>query len=210
VIERVQAIVEGAAAVGVRLTAAQAQGIARFGDLVLKWNETHNLVSATDSERFLPRHLVDSLSVVPFVRGKRLLDLGSGAGLPGIPVAFAAPDVRVVLLDRSQRKLRFARQAVIELGLENVEVVVADAREYRPERLFDTVVARAVMPPVGLWGVARTLLADGGVLLVQCGDPATLALPRNVTIDHHRVVIPGLDAVHWVLELSESGPVAQT
>jgi 16S rRNA (guanine527-N7)-methyltransferase len=200
-------IAEGARALGVALTAEQVEKLAQYSERVLRWNATHNLVSSADIPRFLPRHLLDSLSLVPYLRGASVLDLGTGAGLPGVPLAIAATSRHFVLLDRSERKLRFARQAVIELSLANAEIVVADAREYRPGRFFDTVVARAVMAPVELWRVARALLAADGVLIVQCGDPAALELPEGVTIGRHRIDIPGLDVPHWVLELNAASPV---
>jgi len=206
-VKRDATIVEGASVLGVRLSPEQGLALEHLADLLLRWNATHNLVSRADSTRIVPRHLLDSLSLVPSLRGTRVLDLGTGAGLPGLPLAIAEPARNFVLLDRSERKLRFARHAAIELAIRNVEFVVTDARNFRPVRLFDTVVARAVLPPVALWHLGKPLLAAEGVLVVQCIDPSSLVLPADARIDQRRVDIPGLDAPRWVLELSAHTPV---
>jgi 16S rRNA (guanine527-N7)-methyltransferase len=165
------AIGAGASALGVALGVDQASVLAKLAALLIRWNRTHNLISKRDEARILPRHLLDSLSLAPFLHGSRILDVGTGAGLPGIPLAVADPERSFVLLDRSERKLKFARQATIELGLDNVEIVCADVAEYRPGVLFDTVVARAVAEPIRLWRAIRHVLAPDGIGLFASGNP---------------------------------------
>lgn len=198
----VDGIADGARALGVTLTPQQVERLEQFAERLQRWGARHNLVARGDRDRLVSRHLLDSLSLAPFLRGERVLDLGSGAGLPGLPLAIAAPTRTFVLLDRSARKLRFAHQATIELALDNVETVVADARRFRPERLFDTVISRAVMAAGDLWAIAKELLCEAGVLLVQSGDPATVTLPADAAVGRHRVDIVGLPAPHWILELT--------
>lgn len=198
----VDGIADGARALGVALTPLQVERLEQFAERLQRWSARHNLIARGDRDRLVSRHLLDSLSLAPYLRGERVLDLGSGAGLPGLPLAIAAPARTFVLLDRSARKLRFAHQAAIELALDNVETLVADARRFRPERLFDTVISRAVMAAADLWALAKGLLSDAGVLLVQCGDPAAIALPADAAIGQHRVDIAGLRTPHWVLEFT--------
>ena len=138
-----------------------------FGALVRHWNAAYSLVSRRDVSRLETRHIADSLSLVPWVKGARLGDVGSGAGFPGIPLAIAGPQWHVTLVERSERKARFLRQVLLELAIENAEVVAEDARQFDPGTPFDTVTARAVAKPPVAWEIARQLLRPGGCALLQ-------------------------------------------
>lgn len=138
-----------------------------FSALVRHWNDAYSLVSRRDASRLETRHIADSLSLVPWVEGPRLGDVGSGAGLPGIPLAIAGPQWQVTLVERSARKARFLRQALIELEIENAEVVLEDARKFEPDTPFDTVTARAVAKPGEAWEIVRPLLRPHGCALLQ-------------------------------------------
>ncbi|MXY56324.1 MAG: 16S rRNA (guanine(527)-N(7))-methyltransferase RsmG [Gammaproteobacteria bacterium] len=151
-----------------------------YEGLIRRWNARGNLVSRRDIGRLRDRHVLDSLSLLPWWRGT-LLDVGSGAGFPGVPLAIARPASPVTLVERSERKARFLRQAVIDLGLGNVEVIEADVGRRRAwcslgGRVFDTVTARAVAPPRTTWSLLRELLAPEGVALLQSGDPLDATL----------------------------------
>ena len=149
-----------------------------FSELVRHWNRAYSLVSRLDADRLETRHIADSLSLVPWVEGARLGDVGSGAGFPGIPLAITGPQWHVTLVERSEKKARFLRQVLIELDIENAEVVVEDARRFDPSTPFDTVTARAVAKPPVAWGIARQLLRPGGCALLQSSSPlAELAFP---------------------------------
>lgn len=141
-----------------------------FEALIRKWNRYCGLVSKGDLRRLRERHIRDSLTLLPWCQG-RLLDVGTGAGLPGVPLAIARPDAPVLLLERSERKSRFLRQAIIELDLSNVELAVADAATHPAERTFDTVAARALAPPPAAWQLMRRFLAADGVGLLQSREP---------------------------------------
>ena len=149
-----------------------------FGELVRHWNRAYNLVSRRDADRLEARHIADSLSLMPWIEGDRVADVGSGAGFPGIPLAIAAPRWRITLVERSGKKARFLRQALIELDIENAEVVLEDARQFDPSTPFDTVTVRAVAQPPVAWEIVRHLLRPGGCALLQSfSSLAGLAFP---------------------------------
>ena len=143
--------------------------LAAFETLVQRWNARSGLVARGDILHLRERHTVDSLALLPWVAG-RLADIGSGAGLPGIPLAIARPDMPVVLIERSTRKCAFLQHAVIELDLRNVDVVAVDARHYAESVAFDTVTVRAVAPPLKAWDLVRRLLRIGGSALLQSSE----------------------------------------
>lgn len=143
--------------------------ITAFEALLKRWNGRCNLVSRGDLQRVRERHVLDSLALLPWWRGA-LADVGSGGGFPGLPLAIARPRCAVVLIERSERKCLFLRQAVIDLALPNVEVAQADAARYRPEALFGTAVARAVAPPAEAWRLLRRLVGGDGAVLLQSGQ----------------------------------------
>jgi 16S rRNA (guanine527-N7)-methyltransferase len=126
-----------------QLTAAQQGQLLAFIALLEKWNRSFNLTAIEGAAAMVNHHLLDSLSILPFIAGDQVLDVGSGAGLPGLPLAVARPEWRLVLLDSNGKKTRFMQQAVLELGLSNISVIKSRIEEYRPERAFDTVVSRA-------------------------------------------------------------------
>ena len=146
-----------------------------FEALLRRWNRRYNLVSRRDVGRLRERHVCDSLALLPWWQG-RLADIGSGAGLPGLPLAIVRPTASVVLVERSVGKCRFLRQAAIDLQLGNVEVVAADATRYRPAAPFDTVVARAVAPADKAWQLMRPLLAPTGSALLPSMEPLAATL----------------------------------
>lgn len=128
---------------GITLPQDTRQKLLDYLALIQKWNKVHNLTAVRDPEEMVTLHLLDSLSVLPFVDGASLLDVGSGAGLPGIPLAICRPDLQVTVLDSSHKKTSFMRQAKAELEIANLEVVCGRVEAYRPQRLFDIVISRA-------------------------------------------------------------------
>ena len=112
-------------------------------ELLAKWNKAYNLTSVRDPKQMLVKHIMDSIVVSPHLQGKRFIDVGTGPGLPGLPLAILNPDKQFVLLDSLGKRLRFIRQAVLELGLKNVEFVQSRVEEYQPEEQFDVVLSRA-------------------------------------------------------------------
>jgi len=163
-------IADGIARMGLALPH---EAIARFADylrLLEKWNRVHNLTAVRETERMVVLHLLDSLSVLPHIAEARtLLDVGSGGGLPGIPLALARPELQVTLLDSSSKKTSFLEQARAELALANVDVVCARVEQWRPDRSYDVVVSRAFADLGEFVEQAQHLVATGGRMLAMKG-----------------------------------------
>lgn len=171
-----------AAGYGLSVTPEQGEVLARFAELIRHWNRFASLVSRRDERRIEERHLRDSLSLVAVLlkvaagslkvaagsetleSPLRIADVGSGAGLPGIPLAVVLPGAHVTLIERSAKKSRFLQQAIMQLGLPNADVVCDDVADVAG--LFDVIVARAVMAPARLWPLVRKNLDAGGHMVV--------------------------------------------
>lgn len=149
-----------------------------FLKMMLKWNKVYNLSAIKDPEQMVTLHLLDSLSVLPSLHGKRCIDVGTGAGLPGIPLAIAAPDISFELLDSNSKKTRFIQQACIELGLKNVLPLHERVEKYQPAQKFDTVTARAFTAMPDLLDKTRHLLNEGGKLLAMKANKDVEAIVR--------------------------------
>lgn len=202
-------LADGIAALGLAAQAgadAQAKLLAYLA-LLDKWNRTHNLTAIREPERMVTHHLLDSLAVLPHLppqAGLRLIDIGSGGGLPGIPLAIVRQDWQLVLLDGNFKKAAFLRQAAIELPLPNVEVVAARAEDYAPGVAFDIAISRAFSDLAIFAGVARNLLAPGGRLVAMKGvypHEELAQLPAGVGVTATPALhVPGLDgARHLVI-----------
>lgn len=162
-------LAEGSAAMGVALDGEQSARLLAFLTLLERWNRAYNLTAIRDPAAMVRHHLLDSLAITPYLQGDAILDLGTGAGLPGLPLAIAQPLRRFWLLDSNGKKIRFVRQAVLDLGLSNVEPVQSRIESYRPGRKFSTIVTRAVAFTPELYAQTVPLLASPGLLLVMKG-----------------------------------------
>lgn len=162
----------GLAGLGLRLDAGQRQRLLDYVALLARWNRAYNLTAVREPGEMVARHLLDALTVLPHVHGETLLDVGSGAGLPGLVVAVARPHLAVTLLDANGKKVRFCRQAAAELALANVTVVQARVEDFRPPAPFDTVVSRAFRDVSELVTCCRRLVAPGGRLVAMAGRRA--------------------------------------
>jgi len=154
---------------GIPLGGEQQQRLLDYLVLLQKWNKVYNLTAVREPENMLYQHLLDSLAVLPHVGAGHLLDVGSGAGLPGIPLAVANPALRVTLLDSNHKKTTFLRQACIELGLNNVAVACMRVDAFEPQQLFDAVISRAFSDLSEFVRLAARLSRPGGVLLAMKG-----------------------------------------
>lgn len=163
-------IAEGLSAMDLALP-VQSQGkLAAYLELIVKWNRVHNLTAVREPEQMVVLHLLDSLSVLPHLGGaKSLLDVGTGAGLPGIPLAIARPELEVTLLDSSHKKAAFLTQAKAELGLANVDVVCERVEQWKPGRVFNVVVSRAFSDLADFVSQAGHLVAPAGQMLAMKG-----------------------------------------
>ena len=167
-------------------------------DLLQKWNRVHNLTSVRDPEKMVSTHLLDSLSVLPHLPGGPILDVGSGAGLPGIPLAAANSNLQITLIEANQKKAAFLRQAIGELRLSNVQVVCEKVDEWFPPALFPCIIARAYAEISKFIETSRHLLATNGVIAAMKGrypETEIKGIPREFEVK--RIIelkVPGLDA----------------
>jgi len=165
-------------------------------DLLLKWNKTYNLTAVRDPEQGLTHHLLDSLAILPWVNECNVLDVGSGGGLPGIPLAILRPGLPVTLVDAVQKKASFLQQAVIELGLSNALAVHARVEKLRGQ--FGQIVSRAFAGLPDFVNLTRHLLAPGGRWLAMKGampEDEIARLPAGVVVEERVPLrVPGLDA----------------
>jgi len=163
-------IAEGARGMGLALPPEAPARLARYLELIEKWNRVHNLTAVRDPAQMVVVHVLDSLSVLPHLDGcARILDVGTGPGLPGIPVAIARPGTRVTPLDSSHKKCAFLEQARIELGLDNVDVVCERIEQWKPAEPFDAVVSRAFSELSDFVEQAKHAVARGGRMIAMKG-----------------------------------------
>lgn len=190
-------LTDGIGALGLELPTAAIERLEQFGALLEKWNRTFNLTALRGQDKILTHHLLDSLSLVPHVHALRVLDVGSGGGLPGIPLAIARPEISVTLIESSSKKTAFQKQAAIELGLTNLEAVGGRVEDYQPSTLFPAITSRAFSDLPLFIRLTRHLLAEGGVWLAMKGLVPTSemdALPDDIEIRHiHKLTVPGLE-----------------
>ena len=163
-------IEHGLAAMGVELPQAARERFAAHLELIEKWNRVHNLTAVRDTQQMVGLHLLDSLSLLPHLRdANSVVDVGTGPGFPGVPLAIARPGVRFTLLDSSHKKCAFLEQVKTELALPNVTVVCGRVEQYRPEAGYDVVVSRAFADLADFMSQSQHLAAPGGRFLAMKG-----------------------------------------
>jgi 16S rRNA (guanine527-N7)-methyltransferase len=198
------ALTAGVRGLGLTANGGQIAALLGFLHLMQKWGKTYNLTAIRDLRAAVDLHLLDSLAVSPFLEGRSILDVGTGAGLPGLPLAILHPERRFVLLDASAKKVRFVRQVTLELGLRNVEVVVARVEDAVFEETFDRVMARAFASLLDIRHLASRFLSPEGRILAlkgRLGEQEMAAVEGGI-IGVHALRVPGLDAERHVVELS--------
>lgn len=177
----------------------------RYLQLLQRWNKVFNLTAVRDPAEMQSLHIADSISVAPFLRGKSCLDVGSGAGLPGIPLAILQPDRQFTLLDTNGKKTRFIQQAVLELGLPNVKVVQTRVESWQPAAPFEAIISRAFASLHDFVTFTGKHVAENGILYAMKGrypasELAELPAGWRVTAQHP-LHVPGLDAERHLLEI---------
>ncbi len=199
-------LIEGARGFGMTLGTAQAGSLLQLLDELERANAEFNLTAIRDRPGMLTKHVLDSLSVQPFLRGTRIADVGTGAGFPGLPLAIVNPERRFTLIEGTGKKARYVRQTAERLGLGNVDVENTRAELYRPAAPFDSVIARALSSLADFVGHAGHLCAPHGRLLAMKGrrpDEEIAALPKSFAVAAvHRIALPGLDDERHLVELS--------
>ncbi|KAB2927516.1 MAG: 16S rRNA (guanine(527)-N(7))-methyltransferase RsmG [Dechloromonas sp.] len=196
-------LASGLTELGLDLPDAAQQQLLAFRDLLLKWNKTYNLTALRDPEQAISHHLLDSLAILPHVGSGALLDVGSGGGLPGIPLAIARPQLAVRMVDTVQKKASFLQQAAIQLGLKNVAIDHARVEEMTGQ--YAQISSRAFAELKLFVELTRHLLAPGGHWLAMKGirpDDEIAALPADIVVEQIIPLhVPGLDAERHLIIL---------
>jgi 16S rRNA (guanine527-N7)-methyltransferase len=195
----------GIAALGLALPDGAEPKLLAYLGLLDKWNRVYNLTAVRDAERMVSHHLLDSLAAVPYFQGNRVLDVGSGGGLPGIPLAIARPELQVTLIDSIAKKTAFLLQAKAELALSNLTVVTGRVEDYRPDAAFDLITSRAFSDLKEFVQLTRHLLEPGGRWLAMKGlypNEEIAVLPAGVKVSaDHALLVPGLEANRHLIVL---------
>jgi len=196
---------QGVEVLGLNETKLPLQDYLSYIELLVQWNSAYNLTAIRDPEKMLAYHVLDSLSILPFIHGNDCLDIGTGAGLPGIILALAKPGTHWVLLDGNNKKTRFVQQAVITLNLKNVEVACSRIEKYQPEHSYSTIVSRAFTSLADFYACSHHLLAPGGSLLAMKGpdpeDEISELSAEDVSTKITSLSVPGVTAGRTLVQL---------
>jgi 16S rRNA (guanine527-N7)-methyltransferase len=191
-------LANGAAEIGLSLGRGERDKLLEYLALLEKWNQVYNLTAIRGREKMVSGHLLDCLAVIPYVTGARVLDAGSGAGFPGIPIALARPDIQVVLLDSNHKKAAFLTQAVADLQLNNATVVCERVETWLAGEKFDCIISRAFAEIAEFIALTGHLLAPGGVFAAMKGVhpyEEIERLPADFRVRQvHAFAVPGLGA----------------
>ena len=204
---------QGLTALGVDLPEATQQKLLAYLALLLKWNKTFSLTALRDPSLAVSHHLLDSLAILPYVKVASLLDVGSGGGQPGIPLAIVRPELRVTLLDSNSKKTAFLQQAAIELGLSNIAVHCGRVEQYQPPVKFAAIVSRAFSELADFVNLSRQLLEPDGRWLAMKGvwpHEEIARLPDEIRVESvHRLNVPGVEGERHLVVLSSAGAALQ-
>ncbi len=196
----------GCDTLGVATTEAQREQLLAYLDLLQRWNRTYNLTAVRDPARMVTRHLLDSVAIAPHLLGQRLLDVGTGGGLPGVPMAILFPQREFHLLDSNGKKARFLFQVKTALGLDNMTVHQARVETFQFSPAFDTVLSRAFASLQDMVNACRHLLAPGGHFLAMKGalpeeELAAVADQCQVAAIH-ALAVPGMDEQRHLVDMT--------
>ncbi len=198
-------LLEGVAELGVEATNQQIDLLLAFVQLIAKWNKAYNLSAIREQEDMLRLHILDSLAVLPYVVGEKIIDVGTGAGLPGIPLAIFMPSVQFTLLDSNSKKTRFVQQSIMELGLKNVEIVHGRVEALGRVAEYDVVISRAFTSLHDMMGLTEYLLQPQGMLLAMKGQVPKLELEKiGRTYSVESIAVPGVDAARCLVRVNKT------
>lgn len=193
-------LISAAEKMGVSLNAAQAQALIDFLQLILQWNKTYNLSSIRNFDEGLGKHLLDSLSILPYINSQKLLDIGSGAGLPGIVISIMRPDLAVSVLDSVGKKCRFMQFVKTQLGLKNLTIINSRVQDFQPEICFGQITSRAFAKMDKTLELSQHLLCDNGVYWFMKGaNFQQERLPDGAKI--HQLSVPKVSDERFLLEI---------
>jgi len=199
-----QELARGAAQLGLEITPEVQQKLLSYLALLQKWNKVYNLTAIRQAEQMVSHHLLDSLAVLPHLWPGQWLDVGCGAGLPGVVLALMRPEWAFTLLDSNSKKTSFVQQAVIEFGLHNASVCCARMEDWQTEKKFDGIISRAFAETADFTALTRRLLAQEGRWVAMKGmpDEELNRLPGDVRVERIiQLQVPGLDAARCLVIL---------
>lgn len=197
-------LLSGLNSLGLPVEEEKIEALLAFIRLIEKWNKAYNLTAIRNWLDILRLHILDSLTAFSYLQGPRIIDFGTGAGLPGIPLAIFARENRFTLLDSNAKKTRFVQQAVLELNLTNVEIIHSRVEIYKPENLFDTVICRAFAEIRDIIDCSDHLLSENGILLAMKGHNPKRELnqlTRQATV--FPIKVPGVDAERCLVKIKK-------
>ncbi len=198
-----QRLEQGIEKLGLAISADVQQKLIAYLQLMLKWNKAYNLTAIRELDSMVIRHLLDSLSILPFIKSSPTLDVGTGPGLPGIPLALCLPDYRFVLLDSNGKKTRFLTQCKIDLKLENIDIIHSRVEDYKPEYGFEIITCRAFAALNTILDRTQHLLTSTTRVLAMKGKDE---LPELITgyeqLAQHQLQVPWLDEDRQLIEIA--------
>lgn len=198
-------LVSGLSSLALPIEDSQLEQLLNFLLLIEKWNKAYNLTAIRNRQDMVALHLLDSLAIAPYISGRRAIDIGTGAGLPGIPLAIYMPEVSFTLLDSNSKKTRFVQQAVLELGLKNVSVCHSRVENYQPEQLYDVITTRAFAELSEIMKLTSHLLHKDGVLLaMKAQNPELELADARLNGSVITLKIPGIDAQRCLVKITNA------
>ena len=198
----------GITALGLELDDITQQRLLAYGALLMKWNKIYNLTAIRDEASMVDLHLLDSLAILPHVKAESIADIGTGGGLPGIPLAICHPDMEVSLVETVNKKASFLQQAKIELGLANVSVHNLRVENFKPAEPYPAVISRAFSSLLDFVSLTDHLVAPDGLWYAMKGvypEDELAALPPGFVLkESYRLAVPGVDAERHLLIISRN------
>ena len=174
-----------------------------YKDLLIKWNKVFNLISVKGVDEIVTHHFLDCLAVVPFIEGKNVLDVGSGAGLPGIIIALCYPEKNITLVDSVGKKTTFLKQTCAELNLSNITIINKRVEDITTNKLFDSIIARAFAEMQVLIDLTRHLIEDKGVWYgMKSKKFNEEEIGTNFVVEKRDIVVPYLDAERYLVKIN--------
>lgn len=193
---------------GIQCSPHQVEQLLDYVGLLFTWNSAYNLTAIRDPEQMIALHILDSLAILPFVTGDNLIDVGTGPGLPGIPLAIMCPDKTFKLLDSNGKKTRFLFHARCQLKLQNLTEIQSRVEKFQPEQTYDTVLSRAFTSVAEMVDKCKHLLNPDGHFLAMKGkfpQSELSLLEKDYKVDvSHRLAVPGVEGERHLIEISKA------
>ena len=196
---------KGLQQLGLDISADTQQKLIDYLQLMLKWNKAYNLTAIRDLDSMVIRHVLDSLSILPYIKAGPVLDVGTGPGLPGIPLALCLPDYKFVLLDSNGKKTRFLTQCKIDLKLENIDIIHSRVEDYKPGSGFEIITCRAFAALNTILDRTQHLLTSTTRVMAMKGkDELPVLIEGFEQLAQHQLQVPWLDEDRQLIEICRS------